>query len=216
MKKKVGYLLATLIILLGLIGPIIYTQKISHSGQTSSEAALNQSQASSSPGNTVASAPETTTNQKSLAPTASDSATTKTEPGKNTVTGEKKIGNPADSFREGLKVDIAVVGVKGQLLYGPATVTVPQNNRWGLTALGALDATGLKYSLSPNYGNFVISIAGQTNKGMCGWMYKVNGEVPMVAASEKKVNQGDKIIWWYSESIDASSPTWENLKAGAP
>jgi len=117
---------------------------------------------------------------------------------------------------ESCQVDIAIVGMKGQILWDPATVTVNKNNKWGLTALGALDATGLKYSMSPVYGNLVLSIAEQANKGMCGWMYKVNNETPMVAATEKRVNPGDKIIWWYSESINNPGPTWEGLKAAAP
>ncbi|BCV21628.1 DUF4430 domain-containing protein [Moorella sp. Hama-1] len=117
---------------------------------------------------------------------------------------------------EGCQVGIAVIGMKGQILFGPAAVTVNKNNKWGLTALGALDATGLKYSMSPVYGNFVQSIAGQANKGMCGWMYKVNNETPLVAASEKDVSPGDKIIWWYSESMNNPGPTWEGLKAAAP
>ncbi|MGI9861288.1 DUF4430 domain-containing protein [Moorella naiadis] len=117
---------------------------------------------------------------------------------------------------EGCRVGIAVVGLKGQILFGPAAVTVNKNNKWGLTALGALDATGLKYSMSPVYGNLVLSIADQANKGMCGWMYKVNNETPMVAAGEKKINAGDKIIWWYSESIDNAGPTWGDLKGSAP
>jgi hypothetical protein len=51
---------------------------------------------------------------------------------------------------------------------------------------------------------------------MCGWMYKINNETPMVAASEKKINSGDKIIWWYSESIDNPGPAWEDLEGSAP
>ncbi len=44
----------------------------------------------------------------------------------------------------------------------------------------------LKYSMNPVYGNFVQSIAGQANKGMGGWMYKVNNETPLVAARRQK------------------------------
>jgi hypothetical protein len=132
----------------------------------------------------------------------------------------KKDGNSSynqDSpAASGCRVDIAVVGMKGQLLYGPATVTVAKNNKWGLTALGALDATGLKYSMSPVYGNFVLGIAGQDNKGMGGWMYKVNEEIPMVAASEKAIRAGDKIIWWYSESLNSTGPAWQELKGASP
>jgi hypothetical protein len=80
-----------------------------------------------------------------------------------------------------------------------------------LTALGALDSTGIEYKTSLVYGGFVISIAGQANKGMSGWMYSVNNQVPMAAASEKKIKPGDRIIWWYSESVNNPSPSWESL-----
>ncbi len=123
---------------------------------------------------------------------------------------------PAPPAPEGCQVGIAVIGLKGQILFGPAVVTVKKNNKWGLTALGALDATGLKYSMNPVYGNFVQSVASQANKGMGGWMYKVNNETPLVAASDKKISPGDNIIWWYSENINNSSPAWEGLQAAAP
>ncbi|MDN5331085.1 MAG: hypothetical protein PWP45_310 [Tepidanaerobacteraceae bacterium] len=114
------------------------------------------------------------------------------------------------------QVEIAIVGKEGRIVYGPAKVAVKENNRWGLTVLGALDSTGVEYNTSPTYAGFVISIAGQANKGMSGWMYKVNDEVPMAAASEKKIKPGDRIIWWYSESISTPSPDWESLVKNSP
>jgi|GEM_PF-738369 len=105
-------------------------------------------------------------------------------------------------------VDIAVVGMNGELLYGPGSVMVSKNGRWGLTALGALDATGLSY-VDDN--GFVKSIAGQANRGMNGWMYKVNGSVPIVGASQKAIQEGDQIIWWYSTDWSSSGPVWESL-----
>ncbi|TYP54201.1 S-layer homology domain-containing protein [Thermosediminibacter litoriperuensis] len=105
-------------------------------------------------------------------------------------------------------VDIAVVGKDGELLFGPDSVTVSRDGRWGLTALGALDATGLDYECD---GGFVKSIEGQANRGMNGWMYKVNGKIPSVAASEKAIRDGDEIIWWYSTDYNSSGPTWKDL-----
>nr|WP_277998869.1 DUF4430 domain-containing protein [Moorella sulfitireducens] len=102
--------------------------------------------------------------------------------------------------------------MKGQVLFGPSFVEVDENNKWGLTVLGALDATGLKYSISPVYGKLVTSIAGQENKGMSGWMYKVNEEVVMMAASDKEIVAGDRIIWWYSESLGSKAPSWGDLE----
>lgn len=105
-------------------------------------------------------------------------------------------------------VNIAVVGMNGELLYGPGSVMVSKNGRWGLTALGALDATGLPY-VDDN--GFVKSIAGQANSGMNGWMYKVNGSVPMVSASQKTIQDDDQIIWWYSTDWSSPGPVWESL-----
>ncbi|AKX96880.1 Ig-like, group 2 [Moorella thermoacetica] len=112
----------------------------------------------------------------------------------------------------GCTVDIAVVGRNGELLYGPGAVTVSKDGRWGLTALGALEATGLPYEEA---GGFVKSIAGQANSGMNGWMYKVNGSVPMVSASQEIVRDGDQVIWWYSMDLNSPGPTWDSLLKGS-
>ena len=110
-------------------------------------------------------------------------------------------------------VDIAVVGKDGELLFGPGTVFISKTGNWGLTALGALHATGLSYV---HDGGFVKSIAGQANSGMSGWMYKVNNAVPGSIASEYRVYQGDRVIWWYSTDPNSSGPTWDNLVKAIP
>jgi len=108
-------------------------------------------------------------------------------------------------------VNIAVVGQSGELIYDPGSATVNKTGKWGLTALGALHATGLSYT---DDGGFVKSIAGQANSGMNGWMYKVNGSVPMMLASAKTVSEGDQVIWWYSKDMNSPGPTWDSLFKG--
>jgi hypothetical protein len=245
MQKKFIYLVAALIVLLALIGPAISNFYTGPRGADNirtppTGAPLPAENA------VAGSVPESAGNQKApetLKPPEKMAGEKK--PGDSAITGGGKASGPTGTPQatqpaqsagsqsdagsstpltpaqdspaaSGCRVDIAVVGMKGQLLYGPATVTVAKNNKWGLTALGALDASGLKYSMSPVYGNFVRSIAGQDNKGMAGWMYKVNEEIPMVAASEKGIRSGDKIIWWYSETLNSTGPTWEELKAASP
>ncbi|NPV73670.1 MAG: DUF4430 domain-containing protein [Pelotomaculum sp.] len=110
-------------------------------------------------------------------------------------------------------VKIAVVGMNGERLYMSESLTVSKAGRWGLTALGALDATGLDYVVEEN--GFVKSIAGQANSGMKGWMYKVNREVPMVSAKDKRVKEGDVVIWWYSTDMNSPSPDWDSLLKGS-
>lgn len=109
---------------------------------------------------------------------------------------------------DGCSVDIAVVGENGELLYGPDSVFVSKEGRWGLTALGALDATGLEYTEN---GGMVTSIAGQANRGMNGWMYKVNNSIPSMSASAKTVKKDDRVIWWYSKDMSSPGPTWDSL-----
>ncbi len=115
-------------------------------------------------------------------------------------------------------VGLAVVGSDNDLYYGPSIVTVEDSNEWGLTALGALDASGLSYvTTSWAYGDFVESIEGQANSGLSGWMYTVNGVAPAVGADQYEIEEDDEIIFYYSESMDQVPPTWdelENLSAG--
>lgn len=111
----------------------------------------------------------------------------------------------------GCIVEIALVGKNSELLYGPLSVTVSKTNTRGMTVLSVLDATGIPYELSPRWSNFIESIAGLPNKGQAGWMYKVNDEVPLVAGDQKTVKNGDRVIWWYSKSIDTPPPNWDEL-----
>ncbi|KUK32096.1 MAG: Amylopullulanase AmyB, partial [Thermoanaerobacterales bacterium 50_218] len=108
-------------------------------------------------------------------------------------------------------VGVAVVGKNGELLFGPGYVLLSKEGRWGLTALGALDATGLPYRLSDKWEGFVEEIAGQAGSGMEGWCYTVNGVMPMTSADKYQVEDGDKVIWYYSKSMDQQPPKWEDL-----
>ncbi len=108
-------------------------------------------------------------------------------------------------------VKVAVLGKNEELLYGPASVKITKKDVEGVTALDALDATGLPYYMSAKWPDFVESVAGQSNKGQSGWMFKVNEEIPLVASADKPVTNGDKVIWWYSRSMDIPPPEWDDL-----
>lgn len=111
-------------------------------------------------------------------------------------------------------VNIAVVGRNGELLYGPGEVEVKKSSTYGFSVLEALLATGLDVGFDGSTG-FVGSIAGQANSGLNGWMYKVNEEVPMVSAKDKRLSGGEKIIWWYSTDINSRGPSWSDLQKGS-
>jgi hypothetical protein len=110
-------------------------------------------------------------------------------------------------------VDIAIIGKKGKLLYGPAQVVVSKNGQYGLTVGGALDATPVNWHRlwDENYGTwYVDEIAGEHDEFPNGWCYTING-VLGGAAFEEPVNNKDKIIWYYSTSIDSAAPTWDEV-----
>ncbi len=124
-----------------------------------------------------------------------------------------------DGGNEGtdIGVNLAVVGQGNQLIYGPSRVSINKSNSWGLTALGALDASGLDYQTSSwSYGDFVCSIEGQANSGLSGWMYTVNGTAPGVGADKYTISNQDKIIFYYSESMDQQPPKWDELEKQQP
>ncbi|MEW6423236.1 MAG: DUF4430 domain-containing protein [Bacillota bacterium] len=236
MKRNV---IAFLIILAAVIGPAIYAQKISGSKQTVELPASSKTD-SSLKGGQLSGGEQTPSVERAnkdeeqktagdtlnqgTGPQAKNDLTNPSTPGQKksssgndgqgrAATIQKPVGRlPGESKESGYLVGIAVVGMNGELLYGPGNVTVTEKNVWGITALGALDATGLPYTMSTRWSNFIEAIAGQHNKGQAGWMYKVNEEIPLVAADQKPLKAGDKVIWWYSKSMNAPPPNWGELE----
>jgi len=123
-------------------------------------------------------------------------------------------GGEGESKSSDLVVNIAVVGKNGTLLFGPSSISISTGDRFGLTAMGALNKTGLRWSFSDRWEGLIVEIAGEQNQGMSGWMYSVNARVPGVLASEQSVSNGDRIIFWYSQDASASSPEWDRLGSG--
>ena len=63
-----------------------------------------------------------------------------------------------------------------------------------------------KYS----YGLFVDCIKGICTKSLgptSGWMYEVNGEVPMVSSDQYDLKAGDTVIWYFSRSMSEKPDT---------
>jgi hypothetical protein len=234
MKRKLVYFIALLVILAGTIVPALYMQKVFSSNQRyqqaessdlnveeqSSTVSQNRpahSQGQPSPeleqGQTAAekSQPTTEAKQGSSKPSQQASAVNNFS-GESTVPAQATDNETKEAEPEsGCKVGVAIVGKNDEILFRPAQVKVKKDNKWGLTALGALDATGISYTTMPTWPDFVDSIRGQANSGMTGWMYSVNSEVPMHMADKHPVKTGDKVIWWYSRSMDQPHPQWEDL-----
>ncbi len=54
------------------------------------------------------------------------------------------------------------------------------------------------------YGAYVTGIGGLTAGGSAGWMYKVNGVMPMTGAGNYTLQNGDTIVWGYVTSFSDS------------
>jgi len=236
LKRKLIYIVLFLIIMAGIIGPAIYADKISSQKQAADRSAGGEAVSLKAGGQTPADSAAKGGDQKTVTGTSTQSTGQQADNGPTVRDMVDRKGNSAGNVsqggaapaqkpvatssagakNDGCLVGIAVVGMNGELLYGPGNVTVTGKNMWEITALGALDATGLPYTMSTRWPGFVEAVAGQRNKGQAGWMYKVNNEIPLVAAGEKPVKTGDKVIWWYSKSMGDPAPNWDDLiKRGA-
>lgn len=85
----------------------------------------------------------------------------------------------------------------GNPVSGGGTFTFNQ----GATVYDALRACGLSMNASnTGYGIYVSAIGGLAEKehgGHSGWMYSVNGAVPMTACSNYVLSNGDSVSWYY-------------------
>ncbi len=221
MKKKT-YLIPLVLVLLGLFVPVWYAvagagkgteqSPTSASVQPTGEESKSQDTVDNSPreGDTAVSVSE-----EKDEPTGSNVTKGNQQNSKSVNTPVKQSNTPTQTKTpgggetvvppKGIKVDFAVVGKGGSLLK-KSVVTIPEDNEWGYTPLGALTASGVEYKLSTRYKGFVDSICGQKNEGMSGWMFAVNGTALMSGASSCKVKAGDKVIWYYSEKIGDDPP----------
>lgn len=83
-------------------------------------------------------------------------------------------------------------------------------NWW--TALGALHAASEKdgFDYKIIYWPYVGSIANKENGDEgpgSGWMYQVNGVTPMIFAHKQSVSTGEKVVWYFSKSMDTTPST---------
>lgn len=226
MKRRLTFLVAFLVVLAAVIGPVVYMQKVFGSdrqnravssvdpaseiqnntaGQDQPPAGAGQNSTGLDKGlpDTEAKQGDPVTQQQSALSGAASPAS---------ASGDAAAVNaPAIPPDDGCPVGIAVVGKNGEQLYKAGQVFIKKDNKWGITALGALEAAGISYVTSPAWPDFVYSISGQANSGVSGWMYSVNGDVPMHMADRHPVKAGDRVIWWYSNSMEQPQPHWDDL-----
>jgi PKD repeat protein len=131
-----------------------------------------------------------------------------------TLTVTSNGGSPSQNIVNYIEVYIAVVGKDGGLLFGPGSVRISKDDAYGLTAMSALDATGLSWSFKTGMDGFIEKIAGETNAGMNGWCGKKNSSPFWDVPQAIPASQGDKFIFWYSMNADFNGPNWNDLLSG--
>ena len=114
----------------------------------------------------------------------------------SSVGGSSQPGTSAPAGTVTVYVSVSSSAV-GNPVSGGGTFTFNQ----GATVYDALCACGLSMNASnTGYGIYVSAIGGLAEKehgGHSGWMYSVNGAVPMTACSNYVLLNGDSVSWYY-------------------
>ena len=143
------------------------------------------SSSSSSAGSGSSSSSSGTSSSSSGSSSSSSSAGGSSQPGTSA---------PAGTVTVYVSVSSSAVG---NPVSGGGTFTFNQ----GATVYDALCACGLSMNASnTGYGIYVSAIgrlAAKEHGGHSGWMYSVNGAVPMTACSNYVLSNGDSVSWYY-------------------
>lgn len=114
----------------------------------------------------------------------------------SSASGSSQPGTSAPAGTVTVYVSVSSSAV-GNPVSGGGTFTFNQ----GATVYDALCACDLSMNASnTGYGIYVSAIGGLAEKehgGHSGWMYSVNGAVPMTACSNYVLSNGDSVSWYY-------------------
>lgn len=132
----------------------------------------------------------------SSAGSGSSSSSSGSSSSSSSAGGSSQPGTSAPSSTVTVYVSVSSSAV-GNPVSGGGTFTFNQ----GATVYDALCACGLSMNASnTGYGIYVSAIGGLAEKehgGHSGWMYSVNGAVPMTACSNYVLSNGDSVSWYY-------------------
>lgn len=166
----------------------------SSSGNSASGASSNSGSGSSSSsgGGSSSSAGSGSSSSSSDASSSSSGSSSSS----SSAGGSSQSGTSAPAGTVTVYVSVSSSAV-GNPVSGGGTFTFNQ----GATVYDALCACGLSMNASnTGYGVYVRAIGGLAEKehgGNSGWMYSVNGAVPMTACSNYVLSNGDSVSWYY-------------------
>lgn len=158
----------------------------SSSGNSDSSGSSDSGSSSSSGGSSSSNAGSGSSSSSSGASSSSSSS----------AGGSSQPGTSAPAGTVTVYVSVSSSAV-GNPVSGGGAFTFNQ----GATVYDALCACGLSMNASnTGYGIYVSAIGGLAEKehgGHSGWMYSVNGAVPMTACSNYVLSNGDSVSWYY-------------------
>lgn len=163
-----------------------------NSGSNSSSDSNSGSSSSSSGGSPSSNAGSGSSSSSSGASSSSSGSSSSN----SSAGGSSQPGTSAPAGTVTVYVSVSSSAV-GNPVSGGGTFTFNQ----GATVYDALCACGLSMNASnTGYGIYVSAIGGLAEKehgGHSGWMYSVNGAVPMTACSNYVLSNGDSVSWYY-------------------
>lgn len=161
----------------------------SASSGSSDSGSGSSSSSNSSPSSSVGSGSSSSSSGASSSSSGSSSSS-------SSAGGSSQPGTSAPAGTVTVYVSVSSSAV-GNPVSGGGTFTFNQ----GATVYDALCACGLSMNASnTGYGIYVSAIGGLAEKehgGHSGWMYSVNGAVPMTACSNYVLLNGDSVSWYY-------------------
>ncbi len=164
----------------------------SSSDNSDSSGSSDSGSSSSSGGSSSSSAGSGSSSSSSGASSSSSGSSSSS----SSAGGSSQPGTSAPSSTVTVYVSVSSSAV-GNPVSGGGTFTFNQ----GATVYDALCACGLSMNASnTGYGIYVSAIGGLAEKehgGHSGWMYSVNGAVPMTACSNYVLSNGDSVSWYY-------------------
>ena len=165
-------------------------------GDGSSDSSGSNSSSDSNSGSSSSSGGSSSSSAGSGSASSSSSSSSGSSSSSASAGGSSQPGASAPASTVTVYVSVSSSAV-GNPVSGGGTFTFGQ----GATVYDALCACGLSMNASnTGYGIYVRAIGGLAEKehgGNSGWMYSVNGAVPMTACSNYVLSNGDSVSWYY-------------------
>lgn len=204
-------IIAAAIILVSVCGVLLYNNWVEFNTPAQTEAITDPSAADAvakMEAEGTSSDSESKDSSSSESSTPSDSASSATSGGSSASTSTNSGGNSSANSGASTKQTPSTVTFSIQITgsgYGNVSGSGTYTLNYGATVYDALMACANANGISVNAGNtvygiYVSAIGGLAEKehgAQSGWMYSVNGNVPMIACSGYTLNGGESIIWYY-------------------